>query len=114
MRLPAALRLVASGLAEVARLLGQTHRYVPGTGTRSYVLSTAFDGNVLTVPAETHGNAAALGLTTSATPHSLRWDALDTRATALQPLGLDFAAMIAALKRDNPHTASRLMPTERG
>ncbi|SNX74630.1 lysophospholipase [Cereibacter ovatus] len=54
-RLPAALRLVASGLAEVARLLGQTHRYVPGTGTRSYVLSTAFDGNVLTSDPEMFG-----------------------------------------------------------
>ena len=103
------MALAAHGVLAVNLWRGHKHyaRHVSA-------LRAAFDGNVLTVPAETHGNAAALGLTTSATPHSLRWDALDTRATALQPLGLDFAAMIAALKRDNPHTASRLMPTERG
>ena len=43
--------------------------------------------------------------------HRLRLDALEARARQLTAdVELDFMAMVAALKRDNPHTASRLLP----
>ncbi|MGP3695964.1 alpha/beta hydrolase [Rhodobacter sp. NSM] len=47
-RLHSALRAVAATLAALARPMRLGHRYVPGTGTRSYILATAFDTNVLT------------------------------------------------------------------
>ncbi|WP_096785251.1 alpha/beta hydrolase [Rhodobacter sp. CZR27] len=47
-RVHSALRHVAGTLGAMARFLRQDHRYVPGTGTRSYVLATAFETNVLT------------------------------------------------------------------
>ncbi|ULB09758.1 alpha/beta hydrolase [Cereibacter azotoformans] len=47
-RVHAALRVVAAALGALARRTGLGHRYVPGTGTRSYVVATAFEANVLT------------------------------------------------------------------
>ena len=56
------------------------------------------------------GLAAALALAGPA-GHRLRLDALEARARQLTAdVELDFMAMVAALKRDNPHTASRLLP----
>mgnify|MGYP000432142414 CR=1 FL=1 len=73
-------------------------------------LRQVFDGRVLTLPAASHGNVAALALASSP-GHSLRLDALEARARQLTAdVELDFMAMVAALKRDNPHTASRLLP----
>lgn len=73
-------------------------------------LRQAFDGRVLTLPAASHGNVAALALAGPA-GHRLRLDALEARARQLTAdVELDFMAMVAALKRDNPHTASRLLP----
>ncbi|MCG9064490.1 polyamine aminopropyltransferase [Laribacter hongkongensis] len=70
----------------------------------------AFDGRVLVLPAETHGNVAAFALR-DAPGHALRFDQLEARASALQDEhGLDFPAMVAALKKANQHTASRLLP----
>ena len=70
----------------------------------------AFDGRVLVLPAETHGNVAAFALR-DAPGHALRFDQLEARARALQDEhGLDFPAMVAALKKANQHTASRLLP----
>lgn len=73
-------------------------------------LRQVFDGRVLTLPAASHGNVAALALASSP-GHSLRLDTLEARARQLTAeVELDFMAMVAALKRDNPHTASRLLP----
>ena len=73
-------------------------------------LRQAFDGRVLTLPAASHGNVAALALAGPA-GHRLRLDALEARARQLTAdVELDFMAMVAVLKRDNPHTASRLLP----
>lgn len=47
-RVHAALRVVAAALGMLARATGLGHRYVPGTGTRSYVATAAFGTNVLT------------------------------------------------------------------
>ncbi|MCG9101379.1 fused MFS/spermidine synthase [Laribacter hongkongensis] len=70
----------------------------------------AFDGRVLVLPAETHGNVAAFALR-DAPGHALRFDQLEARARTLQDEhGLDFPAMVAALKKANQHTASRLLP----
>jgi lysophospholipase len=48
------VRPVATGLAKVARGLGQGHRYAPGTGPVTYVATAAFKGNVLTRNAESY------------------------------------------------------------
>lgn len=42
------LRPVAEVISTLAGPFGQTHRYAPGTGAKTYVLEAAFEGNVLT------------------------------------------------------------------
>jgi lysophospholipase len=46
------LRPMAIAIATTANLLGQKHRYAPGTSSKSYVLEAAFKGNVLTKDAD--------------------------------------------------------------
>lgn len=69
----------------------------------------AFDGKVLTLPAETHGNIVAFALG-GLSGNALRFDALVERAQAAgDAVGLDLAAMVPAMKKYNPHSAARLM-----
>jgi lysophospholipase len=46
------LRPMAIAIATTANLLGQKHRYAPGTSSKSYVLEAPFMGNVLTTDAD--------------------------------------------------------------
>ncbi|UOP04731.1 polyamine aminopropyltransferase [Conchiformibius kuhniae] len=62
-------------------------------------LREAFDGRVLALPAETHGNAAVLAFQTAPV---LLTDTLKKRADALSAqYGLDFKCMLADLKAEN-------------
>ncbi len=71
-------------------------------------LRHAFDGKVLLLPASTHGNLVAMAFRT--TPGPLRWEALDKVAAKLETeYRLEFPAFVAALRRDNEHTASKLV-----
>ena len=42
------MRPIATAIAATASLLGQKHRYAPGTAAKTYVLEAPFAGNVLT------------------------------------------------------------------
>ncbi|MDZ4095539.1 MAG: alpha/beta hydrolase [Paracoccaceae bacterium] len=48
----AAIRPFASLVAGAARLIGQAHRYAPGTTDKTYVAEAAYAGNVLTTDAD--------------------------------------------------------------
>ena len=68
-------------------------------------LSAAFEGRVLQIPAETHGNIAVTAF--CRTPRELRFDTLKKRAAKLAgQYGLDFPALLAAAKAANPHNGS--------
>ncbi len=65
-------------------------------------LRQVFDGRVLAVPAETHGNVAVLAF--QAAPAVNDWDKLKKHADQLSgQYGLDFRRMLAAAKAQNPH-----------
>lgn len=71
-------------------------------------LSRCFDGRVLHIPAESHGNIAVAAFKQS--PRETRFDALKKRAGRLaQQYGLDFHALLAAVRAANPHNGKSLL-----
>ena len=71
-------------------------------------LSRCFDGRVLHIPAESHGNIAVAAFKQS--PRETHFDALKKRAGKLaQQYGLDFPALLAAAKAANPHNGKSLL-----
>ena len=70
-------------------------------------LKEAFDGKVLEVPAESHGNIAVMAF--RQTPAELNLDSLKKRAEQLaRQYPLDFPALFSALKSANPHNGKHL------
>lgn len=64
-------------------------------------LRRVFDGRVLAIPAETHGNVAVFAFQSE--PRLRDWDSLKKRADALSAqYGLDFRRMVADLKAQQP------------
>lgn len=49
------MRPMATAIAATASMLGQKHRYAPGTTAKTYVLDAPFAGNVLTTDAGMYG-----------------------------------------------------------
>ena len=71
-------------------------------------LSNCFDGRVLHIPAESHGNIAVAAFKQS--PREMRFDALKKRAGKLaQQYGLDFPTLLAAVRAANPHNGKSLL-----
>ena len=71
-------------------------------------LARCFDGRVLHIPAESHGNIAVAAFKQS--PREMRFDALKKRAGKLaQQYGLDFPALLAAVRAANPHNGKSLL-----
>ena len=70
-------------------------------------LKEAFDGKVLEVPAESHGNIAVMAF--RQTPAELNLDSLKKRAEQLaRQYPLDFPTLFSALKSANPHNGKHL------
>ncbi len=70
-------------------------------------LKEAFDGKVLEVPAESHGNIAVMAFRQA--PAELNLDSLKKRAEQLaRQYPLDFPALFSALKSANPHNGKHL------
>ncbi len=71
-------------------------------------IETSFDGLVLRLPSEKHGNVAVFGFKRS--PCNPRWDDLRARAKVLeQAYGLEFLKFIEGLRSLNAHTEKRLL-----
>ena len=66
------------------------------------VLSEVFEGRVMALPAESHGNVAVMAF--QRTPQELQLNNLKKRAQKLaDKYDLNFPAMLAALKANHPH-----------
>lgn len=72
-------------------------------------LSEVFDGNVLAVPAETHGNVAVMAF--NRRPQTVSLERLRERAKKLSAeFLLDFNGMLAQIKANNPNNGKILFP----
>lgn len=70
-------------------------------------LMKVFEGRVLTVPAESHGNVAVMAFKNE--PKCLNLDKLKKRADKLSvQYGLDFCRMLADIRADNPNNGRLL------
>ncbi len=70
-------------------------------------LSAVFEGRVLAVPAESHGNVAVLAFCQA--PRGQRFDILKKRADELgRRYGLDFHRMLSDIKANNPNNGKTL------
>lgn len=71
-------------------------------------ISSAFDGRVLCLPAERHGNIVVFAFARLSSP--LRWDHLNARAGELErSYGLEFLRFVDALRGLNLHTDKHLL-----
>lgn len=71
-------------------------------------IERAFNGLIVCLPAERHGNVAVFAL--KRRPTMTRWDQLRDRAVQLEALtGLEFGKFVGRLTNLNPHTDNRLL-----